>query len=288
MTGIYDSNGDVVANYLYDTWGKIVCVTDANGNAITDSSHIGNMNPIRYRGYYYDTKTGYYYLESRYYNPEWGRFLNADALFIAGSFAYCFNNPVVYSDPSGYIPIKDLYAGKFLLAAESLIESTGTGFLLDMEPSGFGPYFDTWADSGTLWVTMRWVKDADDFYEMTMGVGTVREWNRLKVYIDDYEDNHPFQAFIYKLIGSILSAFADLPRTVSIASDVIDFNPFAMYTKFRKQIRDGTDNRDGSIIMVMVTSFSHVEYSLQRDIDNNWVKEATIYNYITSPRYYYY
>jgi RHS repeat-associated protein len=45
-------------------------VTDANGTPITDPSHIGNVNPIRYRGYYYDTETGYYYLQSRYYNPE--------------------------------------------------------------------------------------------------------------------------------------------------------------------------------------------------------------------------
>ncbi|MDR1630579.1 MAG: hypothetical protein LBS36_10275 [Oscillospiraceae bacterium] len=82
---------------------------DANGNKITDPSHIGNVNPIRYRGYYYDTETGYYYLQSRYYNPEWGRFLNADALFAAGNnltgtnmFAYCLNNPVMFCDPSGY------------------------------------------------------------------------------------------------------------------------------------------------------------------------------------------
>jgi RHS repeat-associated protein len=110
VTGIYDSNGNVVAKYLYDTWGTIVSVTDANGNEITDPAHIGNMNPIRYRGYYYDTEIGYYYLQSRYYNPEWGRFLNADALFIAGSsltganmFAYCLNNPVMFSDHSGLI-----------------------------------------------------------------------------------------------------------------------------------------------------------------------------------------
>ncbi|MDR1630581.1 MAG: DNRLRE domain-containing protein [Oscillospiraceae bacterium] len=116
VTGIYDSSGNVVANYLYDTWGKVVSVTDANGNAITDSSHIGNRNPIRYRGYYYDIETGYYYLQSRYYNLEWGRFLNTDALFIAGSsltgsnmFAYCLNNPVMLLDPSGNISNRTIH-----------------------------------------------------------------------------------------------------------------------------------------------------------------------------------
>jgi RHS repeat-associated protein len=74
------------------------------------------MNPIRYRGYYYDTETGYYYLQSRYYNPEWGRFLNADALFIAGDgiirtnmFVYCGNNPVNMIDPSGTNDVSGLY-----------------------------------------------------------------------------------------------------------------------------------------------------------------------------------
>ena len=71
---------------------------------------IGVKNPIRYRGYYYDTETGLYYLQSRYYDPETCRFINADSLIIAGDylqgtnmFAYCLNNPVMYVDPSGYI-----------------------------------------------------------------------------------------------------------------------------------------------------------------------------------------
>ena len=76
---------------------------------------IAELNPIRYRGYYYDTETGYYYLQTRYYNPEWRRFLNADALFIAGDdmlmganmYAYCNGNPVMFSDPSGMGVLRD-------------------------------------------------------------------------------------------------------------------------------------------------------------------------------------
>jgi len=102
VIGLYDSDGNIVVNYVYDSWGKIVDITGAL------AATIGVINPIRYRGYYYDTETGLYYLQSRYYNLEWGRFLNADALFIAGDsltganmFAYCGNNPVMYSDPTG-------------------------------------------------------------------------------------------------------------------------------------------------------------------------------------------
>ena len=66
-------------------------------------------NPFRYRGYYYDTETQLYYLQSRYYNPAWGRFLNADGLISTGQgligynmYTYCGNNPVMGYDPSGY------------------------------------------------------------------------------------------------------------------------------------------------------------------------------------------
>ena len=68
-----------------------------------------SYNPFRYRGYYYDTETGLYYLQSRYYNPQWGRFLNADGLVSTGQgllgynmYAYCNNNPVMYVDPTGF------------------------------------------------------------------------------------------------------------------------------------------------------------------------------------------
>ena len=69
---------------------------------------IGELNPIRYRGYYYDDETGYYFCQTRYYNPQWRRWINADALFIAGDaltgsnmYAYCDGNPVMLVDPSG-------------------------------------------------------------------------------------------------------------------------------------------------------------------------------------------
>ena len=109
---IVDSNYNynVVAYYSYDAWGKLLAVLDGNDNPITDSSHFANVNPFRYRGYVYDTETGFYYVSSRYYDPEIGRYLNADSVIagVGGSvqgynlFAYCFNNPVNMSDSSGH------------------------------------------------------------------------------------------------------------------------------------------------------------------------------------------
>ena len=83
--------------------GKVVSVT----GSLADT--VGVKNPLRYRGYYYDIETKLYYLQSRYYDPETCRFINADSLLVAGDdyiqgvnmFAYCQNNPVMYSDPSG-------------------------------------------------------------------------------------------------------------------------------------------------------------------------------------------
>ena len=109
---IYDTKGNLLARYIYDTWGNTLSVTDASGKAITDPLHIANINPIRYRGYYYDAETGLYYLQSRYYDTTTRRFLNADTLLGANAgaaynlFAYCGNNPVNAQDSNGQYPIE--------------------------------------------------------------------------------------------------------------------------------------------------------------------------------------
>ena len=100
--GILDSAGAQVVSYVYDSWGKLESVTGEQAETI------GRENPFRYRGYYYDEETGFYYLQSRYYDPGTGRFLNADGYVSTGQgivgtnmFAYCGNNPVMRTDPSG-------------------------------------------------------------------------------------------------------------------------------------------------------------------------------------------
>jgi RHS repeat-associated protein len=105
ITGILDGAGNQIASYTYDSWGKLVSI----GGVLADS--VGVKNPYRYRGYRYDTETGLYYLQSRYYNPEWGRFLNADAiagavgeLLGANVYAYAGNNPVNLIDKDGNWP----------------------------------------------------------------------------------------------------------------------------------------------------------------------------------------
>ena len=88
----------------------MLSITDQNGNAITSETHIGNLNPFRYRGYYYDTESGFYYLMSRYYDPVTHRFINADGCFQAGGdildanmSVYCANNPITRADNGGKV-----------------------------------------------------------------------------------------------------------------------------------------------------------------------------------------
>lgn len=96
-----------MVKYTYDAWGNIVTeVLDCNANVIAE------LNPFRYRSYYYDTETGLYFLRSRYYDPELGRFmtiddisyLDPDTINGLNLYYYCMNNPVMYADSDGHFP----------------------------------------------------------------------------------------------------------------------------------------------------------------------------------------
>lgn len=100
--GILDEQGNQVVEYSYDVWGYPLGITG------TLADTIGQKNPLRYRGYYFDSETGFYYLNTRYYDPELGRFISADGYVSTGQgmsghnmFAYCGNNPVNRADPDG-------------------------------------------------------------------------------------------------------------------------------------------------------------------------------------------
>ena len=101
ITGIRKADGWDAASYSYDAWGNPTGIYD-------DYTTLATLNPFRYRGYFYDEETGFYYLQSRYYDPEVGRFINADGVMGVNSdmttynlFAYCGNNPVVRYDNTG-------------------------------------------------------------------------------------------------------------------------------------------------------------------------------------------
>ncbi len=155
MTYLYEFNGqgDVVAlynagtkmaEYTYDAWGRVISVKSSSGQEITSPTDIANINPIRYRGYYYDVDTGLYYLQSRYYDPEVGRFLNVDSvlggndsLLSFNLFAYCGNNPINRIDPTGqsFIAI----AGLAALVGGIIFGCTGSSSVTAAEKTPIDP-----------------------------------------------------------------------------------------------------------------------------------------------------
>ena len=120
IIGVIDKNCNLLYQYEYDAWGNHT-VLDAQGNTISPAaSHIANSNPLRYRGYFFDTETGFYYLLSRYYDPATCRFINADGyiktpgstILATNMFSYCENNPIIRIDPTGeWSLIDDFIAG---------------------------------------------------------------------------------------------------------------------------------------------------------------------------------
>ena len=116
VISITDVQGNELAQYSYDEWGNTLSTSD---------NDIANINPLRYRGYYYDNETSYYYLQSRYYDPCICRFINADDTEIAKTwkndkfsnnlYLYCNNDPINYSDYTGYYSARNAqtYADKW-------------------------------------------------------------------------------------------------------------------------------------------------------------------------------
>ena len=126
IVGLMDESGVRVVEYIYDAWGKLISTTG------TLATTLGADNPFRYRGYYYDTETGLYYLTTRYYAPEVCRFISADVYMSTGQsviggnmWAYCLNNPVVCTDGDGTIAgVDDAALLLFFLAAALVISIT--------------------------------------------------------------------------------------------------------------------------------------------------------------------
>ena len=136
ITGIYSgTTGTLLVSYICDTWGK---VTATNVAGTTESATVLARNPYLYRGYRYDSETGLYYLNSRYYDPDICRFINADdASYLGASgdfisynlFAYCGNNPVTGYDPDGTLDWGNLFKGSGWLAVGVTAIAVGVSVL---------------------------------------------------------------------------------------------------------------------------------------------------------------
>ena len=154
VTGLVNASGTRVVTYTYDAWGNLLTTTGSMATTL------GEQNPLRYRGYVYDTETGLYYLQSRYYNPTWGRFINADVVMGINSdigtynlFSYCGNNPVNRYDNGGkswftclflYLLIPPLlYVGNACAVSVGIDVAAIGGKYLEMTKDSDGVYHAT-------------------------------------------------------------------------------------------------------------------------------------------------
>ena len=149
---VVDNYGTIIIEYSYDPWGNIEYHL-AEGVTEDEAIIFTALCPLTYRGYNYDFTTGLYYLQSRYYNPEWGRFLNCDDTNIllatqgethnANLFAYCNNNPVNKVDYNGFLtksfknPNELATYMIMLLYCGAILQANGFEFSEDFEPYDF-------------------------------------------------------------------------------------------------------------------------------------------------------
>ncbi|MFR3702245.1 MAG: RHS repeat-associated core domain-containing protein [[Clostridium] leptum] len=182
VIGILNQAGQKIVSYTYDPWGKVLSVDGS------EASTIGQLNPIRYRGYYYDTETGFYYLQSRYYDPITRRFLNADGMIGANQdilsynlFAYCSNDPVNYCDPTGcYLTPYDrlrvlLASGKAWYDAQGKLHVSYSSYRVKKKSSR------SMSDKGVTFVadyeTLVPSPEDDGYGNLTVGYGHVVQPN---------------------------------------------------------------------------------------------------------------
>ena len=144
ILGLVDDSGNIVVKYKYDAYGNRISITDTSG------CDLGNINPFRYKGYYYDDDVEMYYCKSRFYVPSWHRWLNSDSINYLepknitslNLFTYCNNNPVMYVDENGKFPglITAMLIGAVIGAFVEVVGQAGADVLSNLWKYGFKTY----------------------------------------------------------------------------------------------------------------------------------------------------
>ena len=144
IVAVYADGGAKLISYVYDAWGNVT-VTYTNGGASTTAT----KNPFKYRGYYYDSDLGLYYLQTRYYDSNTGRFISPDDVSYLGAngdllsynlYAYCSNNPVMYVDPTG----------EFFISLSALLIGALVGAVIGGGISFGSTVYDDYKDDGEI------------------------------------------------------------------------------------------------------------------------------------------
>jgi len=182
VIALYNEAGTKIATYTYDAYGKFLSRTYTASNLSYDNTFAVNNNPLRYRGYVYDTDTGFYYLQTRYYDPTTCRFVNLDNISYLGLsgfnsynlYSYCNNNPIVHIDPYGKWVIIIYPAGGSAAAWNGASHNLGIAFDDDGNRDIVFSYADRNLDRNTWYyglfgaggtATMQYL-DVDTIYDI--------------------------------------------------------------------------------------------------------------------------
>ena len=208
---LVDASGNEVVAYDYDPYGKV----------ITSTGELAEVNPLRYRGYYYDTETGFYYLQSRYYDPEICRFINADSYASTGQgfvgfnmFAYCNNAPTNYTDSTGNSAI-----GAALLRGAISAVASGLTTLI------FG---GNWSEAGLSAISGFFSGISSDFKNIVIGIEIFI--NFCRTLNDDYSWPYFLTSSASMILFSRLNASAAEQLSGWFSNAMLDFVASCMDT----------------------------------------------------------
>ena len=199
VVALIDANGTQVVEYVYDAWGYPISKTGSL------AATIGTLNPFRYRGYVYDEETGLYYLRSRYYNPSWKRFVNADVIMEGNAYSYCNDNHCNLMDDEGELPRGFMHEA----VCDDIVEkSAGTLFktgvkIVEIPGKAYGRADIRTAD-GMIWEVKRVTCSPNRAFRQVEGyLGGI--WGRLKNGNEQpvRGDNRPISGVITKYPGYI-------------------------------------------------------------------------------------
>lgn len=208
VVAIYDANGNRKAEYIYDAYGNCSIYYSAS------DTDIASVNPIRYRSYYYDRETKLYYLNARYYNPEWRRFISPDdTAYIdpdtpngLNLYAYCNNDPVNFVDPSGHsITLALIFAGTFAVGFGSslFINAATNNWKLDWRDFAQAGVDGLFAVAGTA-LAMTGICSG-----VSIGLGAAMGWSQYaigtKIQGGDLTWSGSITAIAFGALGGIIS-----------------------------------------------------------------------------------
>ena len=288
-TAIIDAaTGTTVINFSYDPWGNMD-YSFTTGVTDEEKEIIENLCAVTYRGYNYDFDTGLYYLQSRYYNPHWGRFINADdtsillatkgTLLGSNLFAYCENNPINRVDFSGRavepaIFFIIVYILVPLLLVVQKLNSIGLGYLLDIitdfdlsrDPAGVVIYYfcSRRTISENQYYIYREMIDFKFFY------GNYRSWC---TYLNTEDKKLFFENSIYKTGKFVLSTLAtsvlEVDGLLESAASKISLNPIDKYFKdYKRFIKNSKKYLKKCFENDPLKAYFNMYYALGNVIDN--------------------